>query len=154
MIWENNYYKKNTVTKKSLHYELCDFLDNLQDMTTVLANLTEEQQEHPCVLVSLKLCTAWRLKNYKKFFELYKNAPMMSGYLLDWFVERERKEALKSVVKAYVTFFVKLICVTIYELIMSYISDNCRYFGKSNDLRVVISNSSRADGSYFKVSLI
>jgi len=80
------------------------FTKNFLDMTTALSNLTPQQRDHPCISVSLKLCAAWRLKNYKKFFDLYQNAPMMSGYLLDWFVERERKEALKHIFKAYVIF--------------------------------------------------
>ena len=71
-------------------------------MTTALASLTPEHRNDECIKHALQVRSAWALNNFHKFFILYQKAPKMSGYLLDWFVERARKMALKSITKAYV----------------------------------------------------
>ncbi|XP_078064289.1 leukocyte receptor cluster member 8 homolog isoform X1 [Mustelus asterias] len=79
------------------------FTQNSGDITTELAFLTRELKSEPCVAHALALRAAWALCNYHRFFQLYKAAPRMSAHLMDKFVERERKQALKAMLKTYVT---------------------------------------------------
>lgn len=82
-------------------------------MTTALASLTPEHRNDQCIKHALKVRSAWALNNFHKLFVLYQSAPKMSGYLLDWFVERARKMALKSITKAYVSLVLLLACLII-----------------------------------------
>lgn len=64
--------------------------------------MTRALKADPCVAHALALRAAWALGNYHRFFRLYQRAPCMSGYLVDKFADRERKAALKAMIKTYV----------------------------------------------------
>lgn len=75
---------------------------HLLDLTSALAELSGDEKSDDCMTFVLKLRTAWSLQNYHRFFQLYLKAPKMSGYLIDWFVGRVRKAALRIIIKSYV----------------------------------------------------
>lgn len=80
------------------------------DITTELAYLTRELKADPCVAHALALRAAWALGNYHRFFRLYCHAPCMSGYLVDKFADRERRAALKAMIKTYVVLCSPALC--------------------------------------------
>ncbi|KAL7886522.1 hypothetical protein AOLI_G00042430 [Acnodon oligacanthus] len=77
------------------------FTKNSGDLTTELVYLTPELREDECVSHALALRAAWALGNFHRFFQLYKRAPRMAAYLIDKFVERERKLALGAIFKTF-----------------------------------------------------
>ncbi|XP_041986713.1 leukocyte receptor cluster member 8 [Aricia agestis] len=77
------------------------FTKNTLDLTTIFQFLSKEDRENECIKHALNTRCAWATGNLHKFFLLYKTAPLMAGYLMDWFVERERKQYLKYIIKSY-----------------------------------------------------
>ncbi|KAK6187832.1 hypothetical protein SNE40_005769 [Patella caerulea] len=77
------------------------FTSNSLDMTTALSLLSASDHEDKCIKHALKVRSSWACNNYHNFFKLYLSAPKMSAYLMDWFVERVRKTAIKAIVKSY-----------------------------------------------------
>lgn len=75
---------------------------SVADLTFSIGALTPEEKKDECVNHALQVAHAWCLNNYNRFFWLYQRSPKMSSYLIDWFIERERKSALKTMIKAYV----------------------------------------------------
>ncbi|XP_045766828.1 leukocyte receptor cluster member 8 homolog isoform X2 [Maniola jurtina] len=78
------------------------FTNNTLDLTTIFQFLSKEDRENECIKHALNTRCAWATGNLHKFFTLYKTAPMMASYLIDWFVDRERKNYLKFIIKSYV----------------------------------------------------
>jgi hypothetical protein len=72
------------------------------DLTSALAALTAEEKADECIAHAIALRSAWSNGNYRRFFRLYVDAPKMSGYLMDWFIDRERRRSLTVIIKAYV----------------------------------------------------
>lgn len=88
-------------------------------MTSLLAELRPETKRESIVRFALAVRRAWALRLYSRLFQLYTKvssscfflprqmmvvmlqAPMMSVYVMDLFVERERRAALRLLLKAY-----------------------------------------------------
>ncbi|XP_052268279.1 leukocyte receptor cluster member 8 homolog [Dreissena polymorpha] len=77
------------------------YTSNLGDLNSALTDLTPKDRQDECIKHALDVRSAWALSNHHRFFHLYLNAPKMAGYLMDKFVGRIRKAALKAAVKAY-----------------------------------------------------
>ncbi|MEQ2301857.1 Leukocyte receptor cluster (LRC) member 8 [Ameca splendens] len=77
------------------------FTKNSGDQITELVYLTPALRADECVAHALALRAAWALGNYRRFFKLYQEAPRMASYLIDKFVDRERKLALRAIVKTF-----------------------------------------------------
>lgn len=67
-----------------------------------MASLSREEKSDECVAHALEVRASVALSNFRKFFKMYEKAPRMNGHLMAWFADRERKVALKTLVKAYV----------------------------------------------------
>ena len=67
--------------------------------------MNDIQKQDEVISHALRVRNAWSLKLYHRLFLLYTNAPKMSAYLMDWFIERERKHAFINIVKSYVFAF-------------------------------------------------
>ncbi|CAK1586150.1 unnamed protein product [Parnassius mnemosyne] len=77
------------------------FTKNTLDLTTIFQFLSKEDRENECIKHALLTRCAWATGNLHKFFLLYKTAPLMAGYLMDWFVDRERKQFMRYIIKSY-----------------------------------------------------
>ncbi|KAF1762390.1 hypothetical protein GCK72_010652 [Caenorhabditis remanei] len=76
-------------------------MDNKIDINALLRELTPELKEDKCIDFALNVRRAVTMNNYIKFFKLFKSAPRMCPYIMDLFVDRERKKAIGIITKAY-----------------------------------------------------
>ena len=74
------------------------------DLVQILAEISSDIMSDPAVSHALKLRKAWSFGNYYRFFQLYPTTPHCGRFLVDLFLERQKKNALKTLSKAYVFF--------------------------------------------------
>nr|SVE74105.1 EOG090X0431 [Daphnia barbata] len=77
------------------------FTKSTMDLNTTMASLTPAEKSDECVSHALEVRSSWALANFRRFFRLYNHSPRMSAHLISWFADRERKLALKTLIKAY-----------------------------------------------------
>lgn len=77
------------------------YTNNTTELQLTLSKLSKDIARHPVVDHALKVRRAWSLANYHQLFTLYKQAPAMSAKVMDWFLERERKHAMKIIMRSY-----------------------------------------------------
>lgn len=70
------------------------------ELSSIQKEITQELRQADSVCHALKLRTAWLLRNYHSFFRLYRVTPNDGRWLVDMFVVRERKAALRVITKA------------------------------------------------------
>ncbi len=70
------------------------------DLNHILIEIKRKYNENIYLKHLLKFRSAWHMNNYVMLFKLYKKSNQMSKYLIDLFIERERKLALKVIIKS------------------------------------------------------
>lgn len=83
---------------------LFDLFFFLADINQILTEITGDLASDAAVDHALKLRRAWSLGNYYRFFQLYPATPHCGRFLVDLFLERQKKNALKTLTKAYVYY--------------------------------------------------
>ncbi len=78
----------------------CVYCSLLADMSSAMLELTPDLRSDPCVEHALGVWNAWSLGNYTRLFRLYACGPSLSQELMRLFVERERKSALRVIIRA------------------------------------------------------
>lgn len=95
-------FTKNTLGKQLFLYfraKINNFSWLIIDIMTVMKALTDADKSDDCIAFALRLRSAWGCGNFHRFFRMYMKAPKMAGFLVDWFIDRERKECLRCMIK-------------------------------------------------------
>ena len=58
-------------------------------------------RKHPLIVFAAAIIKAVKLSNHTRFFELYRGAPGMAGYLLDFMVFRIRNKMYEQMLTAF-----------------------------------------------------
>ncbi|GFY76180.1 leukocyte receptor cluster member 8 homolog [Trichonephila inaurata madagascariensis] len=77
------------------------YTENTIELKNIIAHLSYDEKQDEVVSHALKLAKACSSNNYSRFFKLYVSAPMMSSFIIDWFIERIRKATLKAIIKSF-----------------------------------------------------
>ena len=130
------------------------WLEIRSDLTTALARLTKEEKSDPAIKHALLIRSAWALSNYHTFFQLYLSAPNMSGYLLDLFVQRERVQALKAMVKSWVVFVLYSLSPLMISLFVVYMCLEVVKWLNARDIQLLITLLRTWPSDFFGTALI
>ena len=77
------------------------FSENNSELQMLMQSLSAEDRKDERVKFALDVRQAWSLCNYHSLFLLYgKASDDMSRKLMGWFISRERKQALRRILKA------------------------------------------------------
>lgn len=77
------------------------FSENNSELQMLMKGLSDEDRKDERVKFALDVRAAWALCNYTSLFRLYGKArDEMSRKLMEWFISRERKQALRRILKA------------------------------------------------------
>ncbi|CAJ0942494.1 unnamed protein product, partial [Mesorhabditis belari] len=79
------------------------YMQNSTDILTLLKETKTAHNGDKCMMYALKVREAWARQYYPRLFKLYCEAPKMCGYIMDMFVERERKIFMNHILKAHRT---------------------------------------------------
>lgn len=77
------------------------------DLVQILTEITGDLESDIAVKHAIKLMKAWSFGNYYRFFQLYPSTPHYGRHLVDLFMERQKRNALRTLSKAYVYFAIK-----------------------------------------------
>lgn len=86
-----------TAGKSTLHLHPPN---SILEFVGLFCDITRDLAAGPAVKHALNMLRAWSTGNYYRFFQLYQTIPNQGRYLVDLFIERERKAALKIMSKA------------------------------------------------------
>lgn len=92
----------HSVYSESIRYGLKNRVRADLEINELLATLSMEEKENGNIAHALDVRKALASRNYHRLFRLYNSAPNMGGYLMDFFVERERVAACCIICKSYV----------------------------------------------------
>jgi hypothetical protein len=72
----------------------------LIDIIEIIKEIRRKHSTDAYLRHLLELRSAWHLNDYVKFFRLYKSSNELTKCLINLFIDRERKNALKIIIKA------------------------------------------------------
>ncbi|KAK0416919.1 hypothetical protein QR680_012749 [Steinernema hermaphroditum] len=98
---EFNQYCENRFEFTSYRLLYYIYMQSTIDLATLLHEIPKGAEENRMMKFALSVNTAWSLGKFSTLFKLYAQAPNMSSYVMDLFIERERKRALTTILKAY-----------------------------------------------------
>ncbi|CAO3617652.1 unnamed protein product [Mucor fragilis] len=146
-------------------YRILYFLhtQNWADVNSTMADLTPAQKHNPFVQHALNVRSSLATANYHRFFNLYKNAPNMGGYLMDHFCERERVHSLIILCKSCrpdipLAFIQQELAFDSQEQVLKFLSEQKASFLKANnnealDARAAYAGLMESSKKYKKIDI-
>ena len=74
----------------------------------MLKQFTTEEKKESCIQHALNIRKALAIGNYSRFFKLYREAPNMTGALIDVFIDKLRVLCLQKLALAFIPTGIKL----------------------------------------------